>query len=91
MSWGPLPELRLPLFACTVTSDEQMRPGREPRPAYGVNPRVLCSLESHFGPVSHEWLYRIARKIIETLKSYHDDNVRTQLVGIVTACFLSFI
>ena len=29
------------------------------------------------------WLYCIAPKIIETLKSYHDDNVGTQSAGIL--------
>ena len=65
-------------FTCTVTSDEKTRSGSEPRPpAHGVNPRVPLG-ESHFGPVRHEWLHRIAPKIIETLNSYHDDNVETQ-------------
>ena len=49
--------------------------------AHGVNPRVSLGRESHFGPVRYEWLYRIAPKIIEMLKSYHDDNVGTQLAG----------
>ena len=29
----------------------------------------------------HLWLYRIAPKIIDTLKAYHDDNVGTQLAS----------
>ena len=47
----------------------------------GVNPRVPLGLEPQFGPVRHEWLYRIAPKIVETLKPYHDNNVRTQSAG----------
>ena len=66
-------------FACTGASDEQMRPGREPLTSTrGVNTRVLFGLESHLGPVRHEWFYRIAPKIIETHKPSHDDNVGTQ-------------
>ena len=66
--------LRRPWFACKKgTSDEQTRPGK--------NPRVTLGLESHFGPVRHEWLYRIAPKIIETHKPYHDDNVGGKSVG----------
>ena len=54
----------------------------EPRPpAHGANPRVPLGLESHFGPVRREWLHRIAPKIIETVKVYHDDNVGTQSAG----------
>ena len=69
-------------FTCTSTSDEQMRPGSEPRPsAHGVNPRVHLVLESHFGPVWHEWLYLHSQKITEKLKAYHDDNVGTQSAG----------
>ena len=65
--WRPLPQLRC--LCCTVTSDEQTRPGNEPRHSvHGVNPRVPLDLESHFGPIRHEWLYRIAPKITETLK-----------------------
>ena len=71
-------------FACTVTSDEQTRSGSKHRPpAHGVSPCVPFGLESHFGPVWHEWLYGIAPKIIETLKPYHDDNVGTQLARII--------
>ena len=53
----------------TVTSDNQTRPGSDPRPpAHGVNPRgVPLGLEFHFGPY-HEILYRITPEIIETLK-----------------------
>ena len=41
----------------------------EPRPpAHGVNSCVPLDLESHFGPVWREWLYRIAPNIFETLK-----------------------
>ena len=47
----------------------------------GVNPRVTLGLESHFRPIRYEWVYRIAPKIIETLKPYHDDNLGTQLAG----------
>ena len=49
-------------------SDEQSRPGFEPP----VNPRVPLGLESHFELVRLEWLYRIASKITETLKPYHE-------------------
>ena len=67
-SWGPLPELRRCSFACTGTSDEQTRPGSEPYPsARGANPRVPLGLTSHLGPVRHEWLYRIAPRIIDTI------------------------
>ena len=41
-------------------------------------PRIPFGLESHFGPLRYEWLYCKAPKIIETVKSYHDDNVGTQ-------------
>ena len=40
-------------------------------------------MESHFGPVWYQWLYRIAPKIIEMLKPYHDDNVGTQSALII--------
>ena len=81
---GPLSELSRPRFACTVMSDEQMRTGSKLRPpvAHGVNPRVLLGLESHFGPATREWLYRIAPKIFETHKLYHDNNVGTQSAGV---------
>ena len=46
-------------------------------------PPVPHGLESHLGPVSHEWLDRIALKIIEMLKPYHDDNVGTKSAGSV--------
>ena len=60
----------------------QTRPGSEPWPlAHGVNSRVPLGLESHFRPVKHEWLYRIARKIIQPLKPYHNYNVGTQSAG----------
>ena len=56
-------------------SDEQTRPGSEPQPsAHGVNPRVPLGLESHLGRVRLEWLNRIASRIIETHKPYHDDD-----------------
>ena len=42
--------------------------------AASLVPRVPLGLYSHFGPVRHEWFYRIAPKIIETLKPYHDDD-----------------
>ena len=48
---------------------------------HGVDPRVLLCLESHLGSVRHKWLYRIAPRIIETHKPYHDDNVGTQSAG----------
>ena len=52
LKWGPLPVLHRFWFACTATSDEQTRPGNEPRPtAHGVNPRVPLGLESHLGTV----------------------------------------
>ena len=57
-----------------------------------INPNAPLGLESHFGPVRHEWLYRIAPKIIETFKPYHDDNVGTQSAGILStfgSCALS--
>ena len=76
---GPLQELRRLWFACTVTFDEQTRPGSEPHSlAHDLNPRVPLGLESHFRPGRHEWFYRLAPKIIETIKPYHDDNVGTQ-------------
>ena len=56
---------------------------RVPEARLGVNPRVPLGPESHFGPVRHEWFYRIAPKIIETLKPYHDDYMGTQSAGIV--------
>ena len=43
-----------------------------------VNLGVPLGLESHFGPLRHEWLYRITSIIIETLKPYQDNNVGTQ-------------
>ena len=46
--------------------------------AHVVNPCVTLGLESHLEPVRHERLYRIALRIIETHKPYHDDNVGTQ-------------
>ena len=47
-------------------------------------------LESHYGPVRHEWLYLIVPKIIETLKPYHDDTVGRGMlvVGISRKHFL---
>ena len=43
--WSPLPELRRSWFACTGTSDWQMRPGSEPPPsARGVSSRVPIGL-----------------------------------------------
>ena len=41
---------------------------KPPPPAHGEKPRVPLGLESHFRPVWHEWLYRIAPKITEKLK-----------------------
>ena len=38
-------------------------------------------LESHFGPVRHEWLYLNSSKITETLKPYIDDNVGDAVSG----------
>ena len=71
--------LRRRRFTFTVTSDEQTRLRSEPQlPAHGVNRRVPLGLESHFGPVRHEWLYRIAPKITETFKPYHDENAKAQ-------------
>ena len=53
--------------ADTSTSNEQTRPGSEPQPsAHGVNPRVPLGMASHFGPVRHEGLYRIAPRMIDT-------------------------
>ena len=53
--WGVLPELSRLWFACTAMSDEQTRPGNEPRPStHGVNPSVPFGLESHLGSVRHE-------------------------------------
>ena len=44
------------------------RLGSVPPPrTHDVHPRVRLGLEPHFGPVKHEWLYRIALKITETL------------------------
>ena len=62
----PLPELSRLWFACTVTSLAQTRPRSKPPPpiAHGISPRVPLCLESLFGPVQHEWLYRITPKII---------------------------
>ena len=63
-------------------SDEQTRPGSEPpRSARGVNPRIPLGLTSHRGPIRHEWLYRIAPRITDTYKPYHDDNLGTQSAG----------
>ena len=55
-------------------------------------PRVPLGLESHFEPVRHESLYRIAPNIIETLKPYHDDNVVTQSAGMKLdlSCILNY-
>ena len=50
-------------------------------PAHGV--RVPLGLESCFGRVRHKWLYRIAPRIIETHKAYHDDNVGTLSAGMI--------
>ena len=50
--------------------------------AHGVNLRVPFGLESHFGPVRHEWLYPKAPKIIESIKTYHDDNLGTLSAGV---------
>ena len=66
--------------ASTVTSDEPTRSWSKP-PAHGVNHRVPLGLESHFGPVRHEGLYRIALRIIDTHKPYHDDNVGVHSAG----------
>ena len=64
--WGPLSDLRRHWFAYTVTSDEQTRLGSEPRPhANGVSLRVALGLESDFGPVRHEWLYRITQRSLK--------------------------
>ena len=72
--WGPLPELRR----------------RVTRPsARGVSPRVPLGQESHFRPVRQgraSRFYRIAPKIIETLKPHHDDNVGTQSAGKLYLC-----
>ena len=79
------------LVRCTDTSDEQTRPGSEPRPlGYGANPCVPLALESHFEPITHEWLYRIAPKIIETHKPYHDDNVERDTDGRVPVWVSNF-
>ena len=51
--------------------------------------RVRLGLESHFEPARHEWLYRIAPKIIETLKSYHGGNVGTQSAGLTRGIIFS--
>ena len=70
---GPLPWLRCRWSAYTDTSDEQTRPGSEPlTSARGV---------IHLGPVRHEWLYRIAPRITDIHKPYHNDNVGTQSAG----------
>ena len=51
-------------------------------PGHGVNPRVPLGLESHFGLVRHfVRLYRIAPKITDTLKPYHDYKVGTSSQG----------
>ena len=53
---------------------------------HGVNPRVPLGLESHLRLVRHEWLYRIAQRIIETHKLYHNDYVGSQLAGQLVRC-----
>ena len=50
-------------------------------------PSVSLGLVSHLGPVRHEWLYRIALRIIDIHKPYHDDNVGTQLAGNAMVCY----
>ena len=73
--WGPFPELNR-LWLAYI--------GSEPRPAaHGVNPRGPLGLKSHFGLVRHELLYRLALKITEKLKPYHDDKVGTQSASLM--------
>ena len=50
-------------------------------PRTSVNLRDPPGLESHFGSGKHKWLYCIALKITETLKTYHNDNVGTKSAG----------
>ena len=69
---GKSSEWRIPSTVETWVEDS-VRLVLTKNPAFG--------LESHLGPVRHECLYRIAIRIIDTHKSYLDDNVGTQSAG----------
>ena len=58
------------------------------RPRFGVHPRVSLGLESHLGPVRHEWLYRIAPRIIErhnTTMTTWDTVIRVEIIPSIIA------